>query len=528
MEYSLFFTGDLRLDGSKLCNSQGSMAYNGYNQYSPYWQQNAGQSTPQNTGHNVAQSRNSYQPLSAYQSNQQSARPPISQPAENPSGASYSTEGYGNMSYAGTKDRASLDGATALGNLAYASSLGRNGPGQQLGNYNRQQGNSNYGTVTPYSTIPTPPIQSQTDDEQRKSGSSSRGDTNARAQQATASPSFGYSSNNAAYQGPSPGSTTQTQPQYPQSGSASEQRRPNQHSQQPRPTSAQAIQQSRSRPNSRAAPTPAMPPTQSAANQLQGTKPHENIRETIQTRIQTPQQSTYRPSSSQTPGPPGGQAQRPQIQQDARESGTKPRANSIAKGNATTNVSAKETAAKRVANARQSPTVDANRQASKPATPVESQYTTVDPSQVFNHAEYSRRQAAAAAEVAATKRAVEEAEAARKAATQTKTPQINGNPVVVSVPGTEPDSATKDQMELEMKQMIEKMRDYKAKDPSLFTQIWEQVKKVGDNKFTLMMVPHLKLIQYKDFELYLTNTIARVSLLHVHLHNRFKARLHRQ
>ena len=41
------------------------------------------------------------------------------------------------------------------------------------------------------------------------------------------------------------------------------------------------------------------------------------------------------------------------------------------------------------------------------------------------------------------------------------------------------DSATKEQMELEMKQMIEKMRDYKAKDPTLFSQVWEQVKKVS-------------------------------------------------
>ena len=122
---------------------------------------------------------------------------------------------------------------------------------------------------------------------------------------------------------------------------------------------------------------------------------------------------------------------------------------------------------------------------------MESQYTTVDPSQVFNHVEYSRRQAAAAAEVAATKKAAEEAEAARKAASQTKTPQMNGNAIGVSAPDTEPDSATKDQMEFEMKQMIEKMRDYKAKDPSLFTQIWEQVKKVGNNKFILMMLPHL-------------------------------------
>ena len=381
-----------------------------------------------------------------------------------------------------------------MGNLAYASSLGRNGPAQQLGNYNQQQGNSNYGTVSPYGTVPTPPVQSRTDDEQRKSGSSSRDDTNARAQQATASPSFNYGSNNAVYSGPSPGSTTQTQPQYLKSGSASEQRRPSQYSQQSRPTSAQAIQQSRSRPNSRAAPTPTMPPTQSAASQSQGTKTHENTRETIQTRVQDPQQSTYQPSSSQTPGPSGSQAQRPQIQQDARESRTKPWANSVAKGNAATNASAKGTTAKRVTNARQSPTVDANRQASKPATPVETQYATVDPSQVFNHVEYSRRQAAAAAEVAATKKAAEEAEAARKAATQTKTPQVNGNAVAVSAPGTEPDSATKDQMELEMKQMIEKMRDYKAKDPSLFTQIWEQVKKVGDNEFAFMMLPHLELI----------------------------------
>ena len=159
---------------------------------------------------------------------------------------------------------------------------------------------------------------------------------------------------------------------------------------------------------------------------------------------------------------------------------------------------------------------------------MEPQYTTVDPSQVFNHVEYSRRQAAAAAEVAATKKAVEEAEAVRRAATQTKLPQVNGNPDVVSAPGTEPDSATKDQMELEMKQMIEKMRDYKAKDPSLFTQIWEQVKKVGDYKFFLMTFPHLKLIRYRGFELHATNTVARVNLLHGLLHNRSKVRLHRQ
>lgn len=36
----------------------------------------------------------------------------------------------------------------------------------------------------------------------------------------------------------------------------------------------------------------------------------------------------------------------------------------------------------------------------------------------------------------------------------------------------------RDQIEEEMKTMIERMREYKAKNPTLFSQIWEQVKKV--------------------------------------------------
>ena len=478
------------------------MSYNGYNQYSPYWQQNAGQSNSQNAGQNVAQSRAPYQPLNAYQNNQQPAQPSTSQPAVNSSGASYNTEGYGNItvngagngrpqdfptSYANSNDRASLDGATALGNLAYASSLGRTRSAQQLANYNRQQSNSSYGTVNPYGSISIPPIQNRTDDERRKSSSSSREDINARAQQATASPSFGYSSNNAAYQGPSPGNHTQTQSQYQRPGSASEQHILSQYSQHPRPTSGQANHQPRPRPDSQAAPLPTIPTTQSTVKQSQGRKLGGSVRETTQTRVQTPQQSTRRASSSQTRGQSGGPTQRPQAQLGTHETGTKQLANSATESNAAPCLSAKETAAKRVSDAHQSPAVDANHQPSKPATPVEPQYTTVDPSQVFNHVEYSRRQAAAAAEVVATRKAVEEAEAARISATQTKSPRVKETSVVASAPGMELDSAKKDQMELEMKQMIEKMRDYKAKDPSLFTQIWEQVKKVSDDGFTLLI-----------------------------------------
>ena len=422
------------------------MSYNGYNQYSPYWQQTASQTTPQSTAQNVGQSRASYQPLSAYQGNQQFTQPPVSQPAEISNSASYGSQGYGNIpvngagngrpqdyraAYTSTNDRASLDGATALGNLAYASSLGREGSAKQVSNNNWQQGSSKYGTASPYGTNTASLGRDRTVDERRESTNPKEG-TNVRAQQATASPSFGYSANNAAYQGPSPAGSTQTPTQYPQAHSAFEQHRSNIYSQPPRPKCGQAIQQPRSRTDSKTAPPATTPATQSTANHSQSWNDRGDSRGTTLTRVQTPQQSSNRSPSSQKP----------------------------------------------------SSKVDASRQASKPATPVESQYTTVDPSQVFNHVEYSRRQVAAAAEVAAAKKLADEAEAASFAATQTKPPQADGTSRAASAPGSEPDSAKKDQMELEMKQMIEKMRDYKAKDPSLFTQIWEQVKKVsGDRNF---------------------------------------------
>ena len=120
---------------------------------------------------------------------------------------------------------------------------------------------------------------------------------------------------------------------------------------------------------------------------------------------------------------------------------------------------------------------------------------TVDPSQVFNDHEYRRRQAAAVAEAEAARKAAEAIQAAASAessaiATSTSTTvpphaqtkgqsQRQRNGAMSTAGAADPDSAKKEQMELEMTQMIEKMRDYKAKDPGLFSQIWEQVKKVS-------------------------------------------------
>lgn len=106
--------------------------------------------------------------------------------------------------------------------------------------------------------------------------------------------------------------------------------------------------------------------------------------------------------------------------------------------------------------------------------------TTVDPSHIFNHYEFQKRQAAAeasrkVAEEAATKNTKSAHVAAPAPA---PAPARVPTPVAAASAGETPAAGRKNQMELEMMQMIEKMRDYKAKDPALFSQIWEQVKKV--------------------------------------------------
>ena len=108
--------------------------------------------------------------------------------------------------------------------------------------------------------------------------------------------------------------------------------------------------------------------------------------------------------------------------------------------------------------------------------------TTVDPNQIFNHYEYQKRQAAIAAEAeAAKKRAAEEAEEARKKTEAAK--QIQQLSQANGANGTS-EEARKEEMEAEMRLMLEKMREYKSKDPTLFSQIWEQVKKAQPPGFS--------------------------------------------
>ncbi|KAL9597926.1 MAG: hypothetical protein Q9219_004816 [cf. Caloplaca sp. 3 TL-2023] len=100
---------------------------------------------------------------------------------------------------------------------------------------------------------------------------------------------------------------------------------------------------------------------------------------------------------------------------------------------------------------------------------------TVDPNHVFNHQEYQRRQAAEEERIRKAAEAEEIKKAAEAAAALKRVSESQNS----GMQEAKSPSSREEQMAAEMRDMIEKMRDYKSKDPSLFSQIWEQVKKTN-------------------------------------------------
>lgn len=451
------------------------MSYNNYsnsNQYSPYFQPTAGHDgrgqytdESRNTG---TYQNNPHQPLSYQTSQQQQSSAPPS-----------ASQGYGNGNGAGvsrsqdSRTGYTTDGrpdTTALGNLAYASTLGRDNGLTQQNMYNRTQ---NYGSTGSYgvnSVTPAPYVGGHQRADSRGSTVTSREDPGGRSQTASAAVT-GYQR-----QQGNTGSNWQAQAQYiAAQRPPTEQSRLSQYSSQSPlqtsgqstlPTSGQAVQRL-----GQVVPSPPIPASQ-AASQRRG----NNSRSLEQNRVQSPQLQINRSTGTPTGFRTGNTAAN--VQQATGHSSTQ-HSPQIAAFSQTTQASLRASAAA------DSP---ANGSASQSSTPTVSEYpTTVDPSQIFNHVEYQRRQAAAAAEQEAARNKA--AEVARAAAQPKPNPLNNPQPwkengsnkssQQTGIPSTaaDPDTAKKNQMELEMKQMIEKMRDYKSKDPSLFSQIWEQVKK---------------------------------------------------
>ena len=465
------------------------MSFNGFhnsNNYSPYFQQIQGQD---GRGQYQDQARNSasyqsseYQPLSAFQSNQQQqASAPQSTPV-----SAYAGQGYGNARSqeprgAYPNSGRSVD-TSALGNLAYASSLGRDTSFvHNTSGYNNTDSHMNFAGSGQYTSERT--------NNGRPTDVSSEV-VNARSQQATPLPSHGYSSGGyAGYKGHEAYSGAQAQ-RYAHE-TTSQARRPSAKSQNPseiaRPASGQATHDTHSRMGSQASYPPRIRANQGASSmaQSQGAE----VTGSEQSRVQSPLQQVTQTSGTVT-DPSMHKVQTRQVAYGAT-------GNAISKANA--QVSPSTASFNRLGpakNAHQSSTVDSQVEGdnSRTSTPVGNQFpTTVDPSQVFNHYEYSRRQAAAAEAEASKNKATEGAQVATpmkdnatshaQSGSSQEIPSRQQNGMASLDKGqssnVDPDTAKKMQMELEMKQMIEKMRDYKSKDPSLFTQIWEQVKKVN-------------------------------------------------
>lgn len=453
-----------------------AMAYNNYNSsnnYSPYYQAMTGQDGVRKysgtSGNTEGYQNSSYQPLSTYQTSQQQSQSSAPQSTSS-SAYTHGTQGYSNINGAGTSraqekrtsyttNRRQTD-TTALGNLAYASTLGRdNTPSSQDTNYNRTQTYGSSGSYGINSAIPAPYGVSHQQLDGRKSADAPKEDHTSSSQTATSAAGASYVPNSAGQQG-STGSTWQTQAQFiaAQKPSAEQSRLSQYISQLQRPSSGQAVQHPSSRASPQVTNSPTIPSTQ-----VSWQKSSNIIHAQRQNRVESPQRHL-----NQTSGTPTGS----QV------------------GNLTTKLQSSTQPPPGTAPSTQQSQV--NGLTSQSSTPTASDYpTTVDPSQVFNHVEYQRRQAAAAAEHKATKAA----QAAKRPKpnplnnpspwkAKPALPQPTGTvPAIAQGPGDsgdgeDADTAKKNQMELEMKLMIEKMRDYKSKDPSLFSQIWEQVKKV--------------------------------------------------
>ena len=471
------------------------MSFNGFrnsNNYSPYFQQIQGQD---GRGQYQDQARNSasyqsseYQPLSAFQSNQQQqASAPQSTPV-----SAYASQGYGTARSQDPRGAYPSSGrsvdTSALGNLAYASSLGRDTPfAHNTSGYNNTDSHMNFAGSGQYTSGRT-----------NNSGSTdvSSEVVSARSQQVTPSPSHIYSPGGyAGYNGHQAYSGAQAQGYAHETTPQAS--RPSAKSQNPneivRPASGQATHDTHSRMGSQASYAAITRANQGSSTMAQSQSAEINGSE--QSRVQSPLQPVNQTSGIVT-DPSIKKVQTRQVAYGASgNESSKPNAQ-VSPSTASFNRSG---AAK---NAHQSSTgdrqVDGNN--SRTSTPVGNQFpTTVDPSQVFNHYEYSRRQAAAAEAEASRNKATEGAQVATpmkgnatthaQSGSSQEIPSRQQNGTASSKKGqssnVDPDTAKKMQMELEMKQMIEKMRDYKSKDPSLFTQIWEQVKKVNINNISL-------------------------------------------
>ena len=472
------------------------MSYNNYN-YSPYFQQGTGQDARAHQPYSDpiigSYQRQNYPAVSTNQTTQgQTYVPPY--PSIDRMSNGYKTQGYGDMS-AVNNGRAETKGeghshpyasvnTTALGSLAYASSLGHgsreqamaraNSSMQHMTNYNRSQDRENY-TGSP--TNETGGINMNTYDRRRSDsgGAVKAGNQGGSgAPQSNVAPRTNYPSTsgtpnvNVSISRLSNANSRQVIGTQTSHLSGDENRRPSQQNQQSsRPTSASHWRSNSYRSGSSpksvqysSIRSPKLNGQTQGVTHLSGHSQTHTPQDSISPWAQSSSgpvnsqcgvANSHEPQGHATERPPAMPVPpqyygRPSEQQTDNRQPNHPSSSYEPVMNGHVHV---QSAPISKGSARVQPTTHNDIQIP----------STVDPSQVFNQYEYQRRQVAAAAEAVAANKV------------------INAKPdAPVRV---DPDSSKKEQMELEMNKMIGKMRDYKAADPTLFSQIWEQVKKVS-------------------------------------------------
>ncbi|KAL9044100.1 MAG: hypothetical protein Q9214_002741 [Letrouitia sp. 1 TL-2023] len=440
------------------------MSYNNEFGYSPYFHQsngqdNRGQGSYQNSEAGPSQYQNQGYPSLNYQSNQhQTPRRPTVTSADR--SASYITSRDGDLSTGGqaqeskgnynySTSRPSVD-TTALGNLAYASSLSyeaRSPPTpsdtpslQQIINFNRSQTNQVYSSHSTYEPGTGNSYQQQQSGNYRATGSP---EDQIRARSNGQLPQTSNINSHNPLQSEKPqtcyqnthGDRRSSQPYYFQA---------------PRPSSGQSHRVSQPRPNNQASHSPLTQPYQ-PANSINGS-PNKSTQGISSQQYARPLHQSH--ASNQNPLQPNSQSTETNGWKDETQPATQP----AALGGGPNSQSPKTF--------RGEPQQDSATDNQAP--------TTVDPSQVFNHYEYQRRQAAAAVAAKQTKEAKQATEARQTAEAAAALNYVSNASAQKS---SAAESSKEAEIAAEMRTMIEKMREYKSKDPSLFSQIWEQVKK---------------------------------------------------
>ncbi|KAL8664963.1 MAG: hypothetical protein Q9202_002673 [Teloschistes flavicans] len=472
------------------------MSYNGsYGNYSPYFQQATGSGerrhdpyqTPANTrGRYPSQVYSSstqsspYQPLSAYAPQQQPQQASFAPTASTADRSSASHDRYEDGPTAsqyqdsrgdyGYNPRSSKDTA-AMGNLGHASTLGGNSRTvagtrekaslQQIIEYNRSRSSYGYGGSIAYDTAATGYNYSHERSDSRGNAASSdghaRGPLSNQSQTQTHIATQGQPTNyatTATYNNPMPAYSTSSQiVPYTTNSTKSYSAQSTEQIQRSQ-TGRPVLNGHSSRPSQQGSQSPTQPAYRTNTNPVTSVRSRPRS-EQAQARV-SPLPNSAKGLTSTSPAPT----------QENRNyySALTP-----------SNRHAQQQSSSAPSSTRGQQTSGSDSQTS--LSPEDDQTPkTVDPSHVFNQVEYQRRQAAAAAADEARKaadveetRKATEAAAALKRVSESNQPWSNGTTTSVS--------SREEEMAAEMRLMIERMRDYKSKDPSLFSQIWEQVKK---------------------------------------------------